>query len=51
MDKAAFSESVQAHQDALFRVAYAILQNREDALDAVREAVLRAWIARRKLKN
>lgn len=51
MDKAAFAESVQAHQDALFRVAYAILQNREDALDAVQEAVLRAWIARRKLKN
>lgn len=51
MDKAAFAESVQAHQDALFRVAYAILQNRGDALDAVQEAVLRAWLARRKLKN
>ena len=51
MDREAFAASVQARQDALFRVAFAILQNREDALDAVQEAVLRAWAARRRLKD
>ncbi len=51
MEKEAFAAAVQARQDALFRVAFAILQNREDALDAVQEAVLRAWTARHRLKS
>ena len=51
MEKETFAAAVQARQDALFRVAYAILQNREDALDAMQEAVLRAWAFRHRLKN
>ena len=51
MDREAFAASVQMRQDALFRVAFSILQNREDALDAVQEAVLRAWTALHRLKN
>ena len=51
MDKEAFTSAVKAHQEALFRVAYAILQNREDALDAMQESILRAWVAQNKLKD
>ena len=32
MDRETFAASVQSRQDALFRVAFSILQNREDAL-------------------
>ena len=51
MDRETFAVSVQSRQDALFRVAFSILQNREDAFDAVQEAILRAWTARHRLKD
>jgi RNA polymerase sigma-70 factor (ECF subfamily) len=40
---AAFQELVEKYQRRMFAVAYGILSNREDALDAVQEALIKAY--------
>ena len=42
-DQIAFAEIVQAHQQAVFNVAYRVLGNVRDAEDAAQEAFLRAY--------
>ena len=42
-DQSAFAEIVQAHQQAVFNVAYRMLGNVRDAEDAVQDAFLRAY--------
>jgi len=42
-DRAAFSRLAARHGDALLRAAFAVLGNRDDALDATQEALLRAY--------
>ena len=42
-DAAAWEPLVLAHQEAVFRLAYLILGDPDDAADAAQEAFLRAW--------
>jgi RNA polymerase sigma-70 factor (ECF subfamily) len=42
-DQAAFGEIVHCHQQAIFNVAYRLLENVPDAEDAAQEAFLRAY--------
>ncbi len=49
-DEQAFEELVQQTRNLLMSVAYGLLLNREEAADAVQEAYLRIWKARRRLQ-
>lgn len=42
-EREAFSELVLRHQDAVYRVCYRVLGDREDAQDATQEAFIRAY--------
>lgn len=46
-----FCGQVEQHKTALYRLARSILQNDEDAKDAVGEAVCRAWAALPRLRE
>jgi RNA polymerase sigma-70 factor (ECF subfamily) len=48
---AAFEELIFLYQDQLYRTAFLYVQNKEDALDVVQEAVYKAYIAIGQLKN
>ena len=43
IDKRWFTSQVHEHQDELYRLAYHILQGKEDAEDALQEALFRAY--------
>lgn len=51
MDRDLFGARVRACRTDLFRVSVSILRSREDAEDAVSEAVLRAWEKRDTLRD
>ena len=51
MDRELFGAKVRACRTDLFRVSVSILRSREDAEDAVAEAVLRAWEKRDTLRE
>ena len=51
MDKEIFCQQVIASQDAMFRTARAILRSREDAEDAVQEAICAAYASRGSLRD
>lgn len=51
MDEKTYMESVMSLQRALYRVARSILNNDADAADAVQEAVVKGWLARRSLRK
>jgi RNA polymerase sigma-70 factor (ECF subfamily) len=42
-DRGAFEMIIRTHSRALFAIAYAILQNREEAEDVVQDALVKAW--------
>ena len=42
-DREAFGMIIRIHSRALFAIAYGILQNREEAEDAVQDALVKAW--------
>lgn len=42
-DADAFTELMQMHMKDMYRVAYAILMNDEDAADAIQETILTCW--------
>lgn len=44
-DLAAFEDLVRRHEATLYRVAWRMLGNRDDAIEAVQDAFLRAWRA------
>lgn len=44
-DRWAFEALVERHQQRLFTLAARVLGSREDAADAVQEALIRAWLA------
>lgn len=43
IDQPQFTQEVMACERMLYRIAYSILRNDADCLDAVQEAILRAW--------
>jgi len=42
-DREAFGMIIRIHSRALFAIAYGIVQNREEAEDAVQDALVKAW--------
>ncbi len=45
-DRDAFEMIIRTHSRTLFAIAYGILQNREEAEDAVQDALIKAWKSR-----
>lgn len=43
-DQQAFEQLITTHQDKLYRIAYSYLRNEADSLEAIQEAVCRAWV-------
>lgn len=50
-DKEWFTAGVLEYQDHMYRIAYNILQNEEDAKDALQEALIRAYSNLNTLRN
>ncbi len=50
-DRDAFEMIICTHSRILFAIAYGILQNREEAEDAVQDALVKAWKARWRVRN
>lgn len=50
-DRFAFEALVERHQDRLYTLAARVLGSREDAADAVQEALVRAWLALPKFRR
>lgn len=50
-DREAFEMIVRTHSRALFAIAYGILQNREEAEDAVQDALIKAWKSRWRVRD
>ena len=51
MDKQEFSRRVNAMMDRLYRISYGQLREEQDRMDAVQDALLRAWMNRHKLRR
>ena len=51
MDPDFFAREAEASKGLLYRVAYTILQNDADCLDAIQDALLKAWAKRESLKD
>jgi RNA polymerase sigma-70 factor (ECF subfamily) len=50
-DREAFEMIIHTHSRKLFSVAYSILQNREEAEDAVQDALVKAWKSRWRVRD
>src|SRR4029077_10674849 len=50
-DRDAFEMSMRTHSRPLFAIAYGILQNREEAEDAVQDALVKAWKSRWRVRD
>jgi RNA polymerase sigma-70 factor, ECF subfamily len=50
-DRDAFEMIIRTHSRALFAIAYGVLQNREEAEDAVQDALIKAWKSRRRVRD
>jgi RNA polymerase sigma-70 factor (ECF subfamily) len=50
-DRDAFEMIIHTHSRALFAIAYGILQNREEAEDAVQDALVKAWKSRWRVRD
>jgi RNA polymerase sigma-70 factor (ECF subfamily) len=50
-DRDAFEMIIRTHSRALFAIAYGILQNREEAEDAVQDALVKAWKLRWRVRE
>jgi RNA polymerase sigma-70 factor (ECF subfamily) len=50
-DREAFEMIIRTHSRTLFAIAYGILQNREEAEDAVQDALVKAWKSRWRVRN
>jgi len=50
-DHNAFEMIIRTHSRTLFAIAYGILQNREEAEDAVQDALVKAWKSRWRVRD
>ena len=50
-DEAAFYQMINSHKRRLYHISYSYLHNEADALEALQEAVCRAWSKRGSLRN
>src|SRR5438128_5281892 len=50
-DHEAFEMIIRTQSRALFAIAYGILQNREEAEDAVQDALVKAWKSRWRVRD
>src|SRR5713101_3418384 len=50
-DREAFEMIIRTHSRTLFAIAYGILQNREEAEDAVQDALVKAWKTRWRVRD
>jgi RNA polymerase sigma-70 factor (ECF subfamily) len=50
-DREAFEMIIRTHSHALFAIAYGILQNREEAEDAVQDSFVKAWKSRWRVRS
>src|SRR6202011_4732175 len=50
-DREAFEMIIRTHSGPLFAIAYGILQNREEAEDAVQDALVKAWKSRWRVRD
>src|SRR4051794_26225072 len=50
-DREAFEMIIRSQSRALFAIAYGILQNREEAEDAVQDALVKAWKSRWRVRD
>ncbi len=50
-DRDAFEMIIRSHSRALFAIGYGILQNREEAEDAVQDALVKAWKSRWRVRD
>src|SRR3954463_14387326 len=50
-DREAFERIIRTQSRALFAIAYGILQNREEAEDAVQDALVKAWKSRWRVRD
>jgi RNA polymerase sigma-70 factor (ECF subfamily) len=50
-DREAFEMIIRAQSRPLFAIAYGILQNREEAEDAVQDALIKAWKSRWRVRD
>jgi RNA polymerase sigma-70 factor, ECF subfamily len=50
-DRDAFEMIIRTHSRTLFAIAYGILQNREEAEDAVQDALIKAWKSRWRVRD
>ena len=49
MDERTFVEQVKVHERTLYRTAFSIMRNDQDSLDAVQNALTKAWIHRNRV--
>ena len=50
-DREAFEMIIRTHSRSLFAIAYGILQNREEAEDAVQDSLVKAWKTRWRVRD
>lgn len=50
-DREAFEMIIRTHSRQMFAIAYGILQNREEAEDAVQDALVKAWKTRWRVRD
>ena len=50
-DRDAFEMIIRTHSRQMFAIAYGILQNREEAEDAVQDALVKAWKSRWRVRD
>src|ERR1700746_859376 len=50
-DREAFEMIIRTHSRPLFAIAYGILQNREEAEDAVQDSLVKAWKSRWRVRD
>ncbi len=50
-DRDAFEMIIRTHSRTLFAIAYGILQNREEAEDAVQDALVKSWKSRWRVRD